>query len=390
MVANPTLTVNVDTPSGITDPPYVIIGSGSVIGTDWVAPELWYVDKTTKARGFTIMRGTSNPDQLAPQYDVGTATVLFDNSDRAFDPASNPDITPGQGLQITATWNATLYSLFTGVVDQWLPTYPAFAKDSVTVASANDGLTEAAKLEVKFRADEETTGRRARRYADLLAWPPSLRDIDTGSLSMSAGRPGISALEGLYEAARSEFGDVFIQGDGTLRFRDQSTTLSGPTSLATFGDSGSELRYSEPEPIPFSQLIRNDITVTYDHQGDTVSASDGASIVTNGDMEDQLETRSVDASTAQGIADLLLARFKDPVQRFATITIKPRRDPATLWPQALGRELGDCITVKLTPPGGGSRISRLCFIRGIHHQVSAMTDMADWTTTFYLSDASKW
>jgi hypothetical protein len=47
--------------------------------------------------------------------------------------------------------------------------------------------------------------------------------------------------------------------------------------------------------------------------------------------------------------------------------------------------LGDRITVKLTPPGGGARISREVFIRSIEHSVRPGVD---WVTQFGLSDAT--
>jgi hypothetical protein len=55
-----------------------------------------------------------------------------------------------------------------------------------------------------------------------------------------------------------------------------------------------------------------------------------------------------------------------------------------MFPQIAGRELGDRITVKLTPKGGGSRITRDVWIRGINHNITA----SDWTTTYALEDAT--
>lgn len=388
-MTDPTITCKLHTRSAITSPPYLIIGSSSVIGTSLIAPDIMYVDYMPYVRAFSTMRGTSQADQLNTRYEVGTASVTFNNLTRKFDPDANSDIVPDLPIQLSANWASTDYDLFTGVASTFKPAYPASARDSLTVASCNDGLARATDLTVRFRALSELTGARVKRYADLLDWDVGLRDIDAGVVLMPSGRPSVSALDGLLGAAVSELGEVFVQGDGTLRFRDQTAATGVTSSVATFGDAGSELKYSAAEPVPWDRSkIRNSITLTYNHQGDTVTASDGASIVTYGLHDDTFDASILNASDAQTIVDFLVPLFKDPVETFASITVNPKRDPTNLWPQVFGRELGDRITVKLTPPGGGSRISHDCFIRGIAHDVG--NSPGSWVTTFYLSDASKW
>ncbi len=150
--------------------------------------------------------------------------------------------------------------------------------------------------------------------------------------------------------------------------------------------SGTELPYSDIEISYDTTRIRNDVTVTYNENGDTARASDGTSIRDFGRHQYALQVSMADAPTAQNYANWLVQLYKDPYVRVDSLTIKPRHSPDTLFPQVFGREIGDRITVKLTPPGGGSRITRDGFIRGIEH--SAVAVAQDWTTTFTLQDAT--
>ena len=72
--------------------------------------------------------------------------------------------------------------------------------------------------------------------------------------------------------------------------------------------------------------------------------------------------------------------------RFDSITLTPLRDPR-LWPQVLGREIGDRITITRTPPGVAP-VTKDVFIRGITHTVDASSNT--WQTTWDLQSASRY
>jgi hypothetical protein len=160
------------------------------------------------------------------------------------------------------------------------------------------------------------------------------------------------------------------------------------TSQATFGDGTGELRFAELEPDQVETSdVRNRITIRWNDRNGEVTKSDSASIVDWGVREDSLEVSMTVENDAERYATFLLSQFADPQFSFGSITIIPKKDPTNLWPEVLGRELGDRITIKLTPPGGGSRIERDVFIRSIEHSVRPGLD---WVTTFGLQDAEAW
>ena len=73
--------------------------------------------------------------------------------------------------------------------------------------------------------------------------------------------------------------------------------------------------------------------------------------------------------------------------RFDSVTVSPLRDPG-LWPQILGREIGDRLTVYRRPPGGVATIIRDVFIRGITHSIDASA--GTWQTQWDLQSARKY
>ena len=386
-MANPTITVEVDAPSTI-DGTYLTIGSGSVIGTSLVAGSPIWADRTAYVREFSISAG-SDSQQMVWSADAGTATVLFDNLTRLFDWNTETDIRPGRPIRIRATWNSVTYDLFRGTVEMWAPEYPGFAKDATVVAECVDGIALLATAQLSSSTPEERTGYRIRRLANLVDWPSSLRDIDDGLSSMPAGKQTSSAWDSMQLAAISEYGELYVAPDGKLTFRDRNalwTEARTQTSQATFGDQSGELKYADLEPVGAdTSAIRNKITIVYNEQNGQVSWSDGESVTSWGVRDEQLQVSLTDGSTSSSYAKFLLTQFADPQFTFGSITIVPRADPSNLWPQVLGRKLGDRITIKLTPPGGGARITREAFIRSVEHSV---TPGFDWSTTFGLADAS--
>ncbi len=250
-MADPTLSIQVDDPTAASGLGYLIIGTGT-IGTGLIAPDNIYVEQSTNARSLSIRRGMSQFVDMLFRPDVGTLNVTFDNLTRGFDASANPVIVPGRGIKVQATYNATTYDLFTGKVDAWQPSYPAYKADAVTEAAANDGIAQLSPLNVGEQADAELTGRRIERLADLGGWPNTERALDDGLTMMPAGHETVSAWSAMLEAAMSEMGELYVEADGTLTFRDRATIVSesrSMTSQATFGDQGSELAFHDIQPV---------------------------------------------------------------------------------------------------------------------------------------------
>jgi hypothetical protein len=86
-------------------------------------------------------------------------------------------------------------------------------------------------------------------------------------------------------------------------------------------------------------------------------------------------------------AQYVLSSSKTDEDRFDQITINPLRDPENLWPQVLGRRIGDRIQIWRRPPGVAAPVVKDVFIRGISH-TWGVSPLA-WTTTWQLQNAAR-
>lgn len=96
----------------------------------------------------------------------------------------------------------------------------------------------------------------------------------------------------------------------------------------------------------------------------------------------------INDSDALNWANWVLYIGKTGENRFESIDIDPQDDPLNLWPQVLGREIGDRIQVMTRPAGTPTVIAKDCFIAGISHVFNAID--STWLTTWTLQDATKY
>lgn len=191
--------------------------------------------------------------------------------------------------------------------------------------------------------------------------------------------------------ADSEIGELYIDGAGALVFRNRRGLLEDTRSAASqaaFGDAPGELAYRSVTRARDDTTIANDVQAT--RVGGTLQeAFDQASVNKYLFPRTYQRTDLILTSDATALqwAQWVLYTARNDEDRFDQLVIYPMRDPANLWPQALGRQVGDRITITRRPPGGFT-VTRDCFIRGIAHafDVSAGT----WATTWTLQDASKY
>lgn len=153
--------------------------------------------------------------------------------------------------------------------------------------------------------------------------------------------------------------------------------------------SAGELPYIEGGlTLSFSKNeVRNDVQVT--RSGGTLQEA------TDSTSETAYRTRSyvltpllTTDGEALSMAQFLVSTYKDPHLRVNSMVVRPRMLPASLWPQALGREIGDRITINRRP-ATGSMITGEHFIEGINHAVSIGSNGWDWQSSFFTSPASQ-
>jgi len=244
-------------------------------------------------------------------------------------------------------------------------------------------------LAAKTGWDNDDTGARVTRFLDAINWPASLRDISTGIslLGPASWSKGTAALSVLQDWADTEYGLCFMSGDGKVVWKSRHArylATASKTSQATFGDvtSGEALVYLADgfELARDEARIRNPVTAS--RVGGVAVTIKDQTLIDNkywyGNWDSPPTQDRLDSSVRDR-AIWLLARFKEQTTRLGAMKIRPRRNPSGLWPQVLGREIGDQITVKRTPLATGNQISTAQWIESIRHD---FVSGRDWVTTW--------
>jgi hypothetical protein len=240
----------------------------------------------------------------------------------------------------------------------------------------------------------EDTGTRLGHVLDYLNVPSSDRAITTGTSTLGAYDipSSAKALDYAFTLDDTERGQFYAGVNGSMAsastfavvWRSRAEMVSAArtnTSQATFGDASNELQYSnivlsldETNIFNYAQVQRSG--------GIMQLARDAAS---KDDFFDKVYQKSgllyADDNQAMDHANWAVQRYAQPLTRILALEVRPQADPNNLWPQVLGREIGDRITVNRRPPGGGSMISKDVIIEGVAHSFKAGL----WVTTWQLS-----
>jgi len=325
--------------------------------------------------------------------DPGTFRVELDNSDRRFDPTYTsspyyPNVIPMKRIRFRVTHNSTTYNVWTGFIEGWPPVW-SMPDYSVVSLSCVDGFDFLNTYDLDGEFSEQFSGERINAVLTQVGWPAGDRSIDTGQSRVQAATFAATdehkALDHIQNTGeQSELGVVYIGADGKLVFHDRHRRLKSPYSIsqATFGDAAGELPYESADPDYDRSRIENLIRVTRPG-GTTQTVSDSTSQTAYGKRVGAYTPALTSDIETKDMADFLLGSRKDPHYRFRGLTVQPL-DDNTLWAQVLGRELGDRITVKKRPPGGGNVLSQDVHIESISHEVGPARQ---WHTSFTLSPA---
>lgn len=347
-----------------------------------------WTDVSQWVRGFDITRGRS---QVFDEDSASTASVILDNADRRFDPgfvagAYNPNVKPGKPFRIRAVHNAVTYDLWRGFTQSWPMSWPGHV-DDVVVLSGVDVFQQFNLLLVGNTEVQELSGTRVANVLDEVGWPTgaSWRDLDAGVFNLIAITWQCqSALQALRITVDSEEGRLFMTGAGVVRFND-SAWRGAATVQATFDDDGgaSDVRYGDLQVGFDDTQIWNSVRVGRRNSTTVATADDATSQTAYGkrvlQIHDSLLVNSTDATTvAQSYRD----RFKDPKQYVSSLEIRPTRNQSVDWPEALGLELDEKVTVRRNPPGGGAAVALNQFIEGITHSARIG---GVWSTKYTMS-----
>ena len=335
-------------------------------------------DVTNEVRNVTVRRGRSRELE---RFQAGAATVTLDNSQRKYDPAAGTAITPygasmrpRKAVQISSNGAA----IFTGVVDDWDLDY-SLQGDHVASVKVTDGFVFLAQQEIEpHTATSQTTGARIEAILDRaeIAWPAGKREIDTGVATLQADSIGgtadprpVPALAYLQQVDTAEQGALFIGKGGSLTFRSRSS-LQVLTEVS-FTDDGTGIPFTDISASYGSEELRNRITVTR-LNGGTATASGTASIAEYGAIDFELrDVLLADDTQAQSLADVILARFQEPILRIDSVEVVLNNLTTAQQAQVLDLDLGSLVQVTYTPSGIGDPIDQFVAVDAIEHNIDA-------------------
>jgi hypothetical protein len=353
--------------------PYFILDDpikGKLNNTEYLLAGVLFFDVTNLVQSVAIQRGKNR--QL-DQFDSGLANIVFNNNDRTFDPeyALSPyagQIVPKRQVRISSGGIVQ----FAGLVDDWNLTY-APNGDSTASAACSDATSSFATQTIATRTNTvQKSGERINAILDLpeINWPSTLRDVDTGLMTLGADTiaDNTNALTYLRLVERSEPGAFFIGKSGNVIFRDR---IAAPTSQGvTLADDGTGIKYQSLRVQYGSELLANEIVVSSEISSYEVTTLDLQSIDTYGIFN---LTRTGLLINANGdvdeLAEFYANKYSQPEYRFESVEIL--LDELTDQEQSdlLGLEIGDVVEIKFTPNGIAPAISKYAEIIRIDNSI---------------------
>ena len=238
---------------------------------------------------------------------------------------------------------------------------------------------------------KERGGARIGRVLDEIGWSSSLRSLDTGNFGHGAYLPaGQQALDYIRAVVDVERGLFFCDRTGNLNFVDLPASVSTAATGKVFSDDGGAgaIKYAQLRMSPASaDTVRNVVTVSYSTVG-AITRRDATSEDSYGSSQLFIDGPTLaKARDASSIAAWELAQRKDPSTRVESITVYWRNGTSTDTTNAIDTcsaiEVGDVVTVEVTPMGVGSQVVKTCQVIGIEHEIG----LTQGITTLYMRPA---
>jgi hypothetical protein len=349
------------------------------------------VDITTSIVNVSIRRGRN---RILNKFEAGTANVTIYDQNGDWNP-SNPsgayygDLKPLRKIQVYADYNGTRYYMFSGFITDYDTSFNIGTEEvsRVTLKCVDAfRLLQGAQITTVTGAPAgQLSGARVEALLNATDWPSGLRDIDTGQSTLQAD-PGTArtALQALRTVEDSEFGGIFLDGEGRVTFidRDQLTT-SLATPLYDFADDGTGIAFQNAVTAYDDTLIVNDVTVT--RLGGSPQ---------NVFSQDSIDTYFIHSGVRDGVlvqtdaealdqASMLLSTRKDTETRIDSIQLNLEDgNDINRCTAGLAMELLDCVKVKKLMPGNTS-IEQTLLVQGLWHDFNNRK----MTTTVYTGES---
>lgn len=361
-----------------------------ILGTNTLGSGTLPVEITDLVEKVGIRRGRN---RITGKFEFGSANVQLYDQNGDWNPANSSGayygkLVPLRQIIIFATYGGDDYFLFSGFIQAYDTGFWRGNEDvSRVLLRCVDGfrlLAGAAIATISGAGAGQNSGARVNAILDAIDFPLSLREIDTGDSTLQAD-PGTSrtALDALQQVENSEFGGIFLDGQGRINFKNRTAMVATPSTAAyTFNDDGTDISYNNAVVAFDDTTLINSVSVTR-LNGTTQTAFDQTSIDTyfihSGERSDILVQSDAESLNQ---AQAILATRKDPQPRIDSIQLNLYDDVNPNKPlSGIDIELLDGVTVTKTMPGASS-IVQSSVVTGIHHDVTK----SSWVTTLFTNE----
>jgi len=225
----------------------------------------------------------------ADQFQTGTLSLRIVDQNGYFNPMniSGPYyqlLTPMRKVQITATYGAITYPIFSGFITSFSTTTPQSSVGDVvyTTIQAVDAFRLAQNAQISTVAGTsagQLTGARINNLLDAISWPATMRDIDPGLTKIQVD-PGTArtALQACQTVETTEYGAFYVDASGSFVFQDRNLTASSVAATpVVFNDNGTAIDYFNATWVTNDTLVYNEANITATGLA-TQTASNAASI----------------------------------------------------------------------------------------------------------------
>ena len=228
------------------------------------------VDVSDQVDYITTKRGRQAE---ADQFQTGTLTmrIVDQNGDFNSQNVNSPYyllLSPMRKVSITATYASVTYPVFSGFITSYTTTTPQNATDVVyTTITAVDAFRLAQNAQISTvpgTSAGQLSGARINNLLDEIAWPASMRDIDSGLTTMQADpSTARTALAAMQTVETSEYGALYVDASGSFVFQDRTVTAGSVSATpVVFNDNGTDISYSNVFWVLNDVLVYNEANIT--------------------------------------------------------------------------------------------------------------------------------
>jgi hypothetical protein len=385
MPGTPTLGVSIDFANGPAFGNPLILGDISTpLGVGILADTAAdVVDVSDIAIQVSIRRGRN---RILNKFEAGTAVVVLADDNGDWSPANTSSpyygkLLPLRKIRIYADYDdgggTDRYYLYSGYITSYNSTYGLGVDETSSITlQCVDGfrlLNGIGISTVSGAGSPQLSGDRLNTLLDVVSWPTSQRDINSGNSLLQAdpGTPDRDLLGAIQLVESSEFGGFFLDAEGNATFLSRDTISKKADETPTvFADDGTGITYQQIEFANDDTLLVNDVTVTR-LNGTSQNTFDQTSIDTyflHSGKRDGILVQT-DAEALDQAKTLLVAR-KDTTDRIDSMTLNLLDSSApTKIVAGLKLEIFDLVNVTKTVPGG-STITKELFVQGVQHDIT--------------------